>query len=389
MKDGYAVEAVVKELVASWPDRDTCQFQKTYVSPGNLVARTDLVKQLEDGQIDIFEIKGSTSLKSSTGQDHVNDAAFQTLAIERSGQVVRSINIIHVNKEFVRNGNIDPTDFLVIVDVTDEIRKRLPDIEGQVDEALAFLDQTEIDESSCSCLYVGSRPNQCASFDYFNQGVPDHSIYLLPRISKSKVQTFVDEKRLSLNEIDVSEVSKLQVPVLIAAQQGTPIVNKVKISDFIESLTWPLHFLDYETFASAIPLADGLKPHLPMPVQYSLHALSTAGELRHFEHLSDRPGQQLKLVEQMKQDFVEDGSVLCWNKSFEMSCNRRMADLFPDESDFLTNLNDRTVDLMEVFKEDYVDVRFEGSVSIKKVLPVVCPHLKYDQDAVHDGTGAM
>jgi len=389
MKDGYAVEAIVKELVALWPDREACEFQKTYISPDNLLARTDLVRQHEDGQIDIFEIKGSTSLKSSTGQDHVNDAAFQTLAVERSGQAVKSINIIHVNKEFVRNGEIDAEAFLVIVDVTDEVRKRLPVVAEEVDEALIFLNESQIDESSCSCLYKGSRPNQCASFNYFNPDVPDRSIYLLPRIAKAKVKAFVDEQRLSLNEIDVSEVSKLQKPVLIAAQQDAPVVISDKILEFLDGLAWPLHFYDYETFASAIPLADGLKPHLPMPVQYSLHTLSSVNELKHFEHLSDRPGLQLELIEQMEHDFGKDGSVLSWNKSFEMSCNKRMAELFPGKSDFLSNLNDRTVDLMDVFKEDYVDARFEGSISIKKVLPVVCPHLKYDQDAVHDGTGAM
>lgn len=389
MKDGYAVEAVVKEFVTSWPDRDACEFQKTYVSPDNLFARTDLVRQLEDGKIDIFEIKGSTSLKSSTGQDHVNDAAFQTLAVERSGQAVRSISIIHVNKEFVRNGDIDPSAFLVTVDVTEDVRKRLLDIAGEVDAAISYLSEPEIDESSCSCLYKGSRPNQCASFDYFNPNVPDRSIYLLPRISKSKVQTFVDERRLSLNDIDTAEVSKLQKPVLIAAKQDEPVVSLDKIAEFLDALAWPLHFYDYETFASAIPLADGLKPHLPMPVQYSLHTLSRANELEHFECLSQDPGLQLELIEQMEQDFGGDGSLLCWNKSFEMSCNKRMADLFPEKADFLTNLNDRTVDLMDVFKEDYVDVRFEGSVSIKKVLPVICPHLEYDQDAVHDGAGAM
>jgi len=389
MKDGYAVEAVVKELVASWPDREACEFQKTYISPDNLLARTDLVRQHEDGLIDIFEIKGSTSLKSSTGHDHVNDAAFQTLAVERAGQAVKSINIIHVNREFVRNGEIDPEAFLVIVNITNEVRTRLLAVTEEVDEALIFLNESQIDESSCSCLYQGSRPNQCPSFNYFNPDVPDRSIYLLPRIAKAKLLAFVDEGRFSLNDINVSEVSKLQKPVLLAAQQDAPVVDSKKISKFLAGLNWPLHFYDYETFASAIPMADGLKPHLPMPVQYSLHMFSTENELTHFEHLSDRPGLQLELIEQMEHDFGKEGSVLCWNKSFEMSCNKRMAELFPEKSDFLSNLNDRTVDLMDVFKEDYVDVRFQGSVSIKKVLPVICPHLHYDQGAVHDGAGAM
>ena len=47
------------------------------------------------------------------------------------------------------------------------------------------------------------------------------------------------------------------------------------------------------------------------------------------------------------------------------------------------------VDLEEVFKTDYVDARFDGSTSIKKVLQVVCSHLDYKELEVQDGASAM
>src|SRR3546814_15034561 len=72
-----------------------------------------------------------------------------------------------------------------------------------------------------------------------------------------------------------------------------------------------------------------------------------------------------------------------------MACNSAIAVMFPDLAEVVGELNRRTVDLMDVFKEDYVDAAFLGSTSIKKVLPVLCPDLKYDEDAVHDGAGAM
>ncbi len=66
-----------------------------------------------------------------------------------------------------------------------------------------------------------------------------------------------------------------------------------------------------------------------------------------------------------------------------------MGKLCLDHAEFLEALNERTVDLMVPFKADYVHPGFEGSTSIKKVLPVLCPDLAYPQEAVHDGTGAM
>ena len=79
MQDGYKVEAVVKEMVADWPHADACQFQADFKSPDGLYARADMVRSLAGGAVDLFEIKASTSLKSSGGQDHVDDAAFRPL----------------------------------------------------------------------------------------------------------------------------------------------------------------------------------------------------------------------------------------------------------------------------------------------------------------------
>ena len=47
------------------------------------------------------------------------------------------------------------------------------------------------------------------------------------------------------------------------------------------------------------------------------------------------------------------------------------------------------IDLEVVFKTAYVDARFDGSTSIKKVLPVICPELSYEDLEVKDGTSAM
>ena len=66
-----------------------------------------------------------------------------------------------------------------------------------------------------------------------------------------------------------------------------------------------------------------------------------------------------------------------------------MAKMFPDKAEFLVDLNDRMVDLEDVFKTAYVDAGFDGSTSIKKVLPVICPDLSYKDLDVQDGSSAM
>ena len=56
----------------------------------------------------------------------------------------------------------------------------------------------------------------------------------------------------------------------------------------------------------------------------------------------------------------------------------------------MESLNGRVVDLMTPFKEKwYDDPRFEGSASIKKVLPVLCPELSYKTLGIQEGASAQ
>jgi hypothetical protein len=52
--------------------------------------------------------------------------------------------------------------------------------------------------------------------------------------------------------------------------------------------------------------------------------------------------------------------------------------------------HDRIIDLMVPFKSKiYDDPRFEGSASIKQVLPVLCPELSYKDLGIHEGGSAQ
>lgn len=388
MKDGYAVEAEAKRLVATWPHHGSCSFQREF-SAGQLFARADLVHDHGDGSIDIYEIKGSTSLKSSGGQDHVDDGGFQLLVAELSGTPVRAVHIVHVNGEYSRQGDIEPAKLLVIVDVTAEVRERAEALRAEIEEAVALLNADAIDETGCSCRHLGSIANRCASFAHFNPDIPEISAHILPRISKKRLEKLDQEGRLAIDLVTEADITSTQAPVWKALTSGEPVINLAAIRAFLDELKWPLHFYDYETFASAVPLADGHRPQQAMPVQFSLHRLSEDGAIAHYEYLADRPGQQAELIDALRNACAVEGTAIAWNKSYEMSCNGRMAALVPSAASFLENLNGRTIDLMDPFKSDYVHADFGGSTSIKKVLPVLCPHLQYDKNAVHDGAGAM
>ena len=63
--------------------------------------------------------------------------------------------------------------------------------------------------------------------------------------------------------------------------------------------------------------------------------------------------------------------------------------MYPEYRTFLADINARMFDLEIIFKEAYIDAAFGGSTSLKKVLPVMCPHLSYESLEIQDGPQAM
>lgn len=287
ISDGYAVESYAREFLENNKEVIRVDFQAKFSTPSSLYARADAIEVGMDGSIHLYEVKSTTSVKTKAAHNHLKDACFQVIAAERSGASIDRVSIIHVNGDYVRKGDIVPNELLMVVDVTKDVRAIQSETELEIDAALALLAEEEIDRTSCSCLQK-SRAHHCDTFSYFNQGVPDYSIYGLPRLSQKKRSALVDDNIFDLNDIpDDFVLSPQQQAVVCATKSQTPIINQDAIGAFLNELSFPLHFFDFETYASAIPLADGMQPHKHTPIQYLLHILADDGELSHKEYLSD------------------------------------------------------------------------------------------------------
>lgn len=383
MREGQMVEDLSHGFVAGH-FAGTVSNQITF-DTGSLIARADFVHDDGSGSIDIVEVKASTSVKESGGQDHILDAAFQVLVAERCGSKVRSACLVHLNGDYVRSGDLAIDQLFVVQDVTAEVRERLIELEAEIDDAVAYLGLSAIDEVGCECRFK-SASNHCEGFAHFNPGIPSDSAHVLPRISPAKLRGWDGDFDLhAISEDDLTPGQKL----VHRAFKGGPVIDRPALSAFLAAMQFPLQFYDYETTGPAVPPVDGYRPYQALPVQFSFHRLGADGTLEHFEFLSEKHGDQRALIDELEKLVDPAGSLVSWNKSYEHGCNKRMAQIHADKADFLMGLDAFTVDLEVPFKKHYVDWRFRGSTSIKKVLPVLVPELAYPQDKVHDGTEAV
>lgn len=160
----------------------------------------------------------------------------------------------------------------------------------------------------------------------------------------------------------------------------------------MSQLTFPLYFLDYETMSGLIPYFDGQRPYQQVPFQYSLHILESPGaKLTQKEYLHrDNSDPARPLTEQLINDIGTKGSIIVWFEGFEKARNSELAEMLPEYQEALWAINDRVVDLMIPFKNKwYDDPRFNGSASIKQVLPVLCPELSYKELGIQEGGSAQ
>ena len=364
-------------------------FQATVLTDRGLFARADVLQRNEDATYSLYEVKSSSSIKKDKKHNHIKDACFQKIAFEESGIPISAVYIIHINKDYVRDIEVDPHQLLKKVNITEQVEHVRGETAIEVNNALTLLREPEIYEGGCHC-YRKTRSNHCDAFGYFNGVLGEHSVWEIGGIREKKLCALLDCGVRKIEhikgEVELNEKQERQVQ---AVQRGEPVINQKRIGEMLDELAFPLYFFDYEAASSAVPKIVGTKPWQQIPFQYSLHILGMDGVLEHKEYIHEVLSGPDEVVRSLCEAIGGVGSVISWHASYEKGMNREMAKMYPAYRKKLEDINERTFDLEDVFKEAYTDARFCGSTSIKKVLPVLCPHLSYKDLAVQDGTQAM
>ena len=173
-------------------------------------------------------------------------------------------------------------------------------------------------------------------------------------------------------------------------------IYKDGIRDFLDTLSFPLYFLDFETMQPVLPEFKGTKPYAQIPFQYSLHYIEyDGGELKHKEFLAESGVDPRRAIaESLCENIPKNVCVTAYNKAFECTRLQELADTFPDLADHLINIKNNIKDLLVPFQSGYYYNRaMGGSFSIKSVLPALFPNdpaLDYHNlEGVHNGGEAM
>lgn len=373
--------ANTKKLVKA---RHSAIFQPT-ISNWKVFCRADIIRfYAKTGKWDIYEVKSSTQAKDI----HLIDLAFQKICFEENWLKIGKLYIVCVDNEYIRKGAIDHKRFLKIVDVTRAVEALIKKTGLDMAMAHKILDNKQ--EPAVKILKQCHAPYDCEFTDYCLKDIPQNSIYdIAGGLSEEKLEMLIDQGIIDLKDIpDGIVTNKNALTHIKAVKTNQVFIDAKAIKEELSQLEYPLHFLDYETFNPAVPLFDGYKPYQRVVFQYSLHVKKTPNAPpEHYRYLSEKIEDPTpELAKSLAQAIGEKGSVIAWNKTFEMGCNREMKERKKQYALFFKSVNERMFDLMQCFKKGYyVHKDFKNSASIKKVLPVLVPSLSYKSLAIQEG----
>lgn len=370
-----------KELIS---DGVTVIYEAAFQHEG-VLCLADILVRTSDGW-DVYEVKSSTKVSDV----YLLDGSLQYHVINGAGININNFFIVYINKKYVRNGALDIHSLFISRSIKKYIKKNQKDITNKIFEMKKVLASDEMPDAE-----IGEhcrRPYRCDFTEYCWRHIPENSVFDIIQIGH-KAFSLYRKGILKMEDVPedfpLSNAQRLQIECL---QSGEDYINYGSIKEFLDQISYPLYFMDFETFNNPVPLYDNVGPYKYIPFQYSLHYRKNKGEgIKHYEYLAE-PGTdpRREFIERLLEDTAHSGDILVYNKSFESARLRELAEYFPEYRHEIDALIVRIIDLMIPFqKKYYYSPAMKGRYSIKYVLPALMPDMSYSDMIIGNGREAM
>lgn len=352
----------------------------------------DILKNDIDG-VEIYEVKSSTEINTS----YINDISYQTWVLKKCGLNVKKSYLVYVNNKYVYHKKLNLNEYFTIKDVTNLLNVDEIDKNTLVLKKIINSNNEPDIRLSKNCKKNKDTSYDCPFFKYCTRSLPKPNVFDLGwRTLFSKKLELYEQGKIAFKDAIAANLNENTIDQInFELNDLKPKINKENIKKLLDSFTYPLYFLDFESFQEAIPRIDGTKPYQQICFQYSLHYLDENGCLHHKEYLSDDyfGNPMYGLCKELCRDIPLNSCVLVYNQSFEITRLKEMASLFPEFKNHLLNIVSNIRDLLPPFQNhDYYAKEMGGSASIKKVLPALFPNdpkLDYHNlEQVHKGDEA-
>ena len=383
------LNTMIKDTEALLLNNKVVITEASFNYDGNFCS-VDILKK-DNNEYEIYEVKSSTGVSDI----YKEDVSYQYYVLTSLGYNVTKACIVHIDTSYVRGKELDIHKLFKIVDVTDIVLEKQKEIPKRIEEIKKYVDNNT-EEPAKDLDVCCFKPYECAYFNYCSGNLKTNSVFDVPYIDYKKKLDYYKKgiyKYEDLLKADLPDKCKKVLDYIVNDKED--YIDKKAIKEFLDTLSYPLYFLDFESYAPGIPEYENMVPYRHIPFQYSLHYIEKEnGELKHTEFLAeDSVDPRRGVAEALVRDIPMNVCTTAYNMSFEKMIIQDLADLYPDLREHLLNIKDNIQDLIIPFRSGaYYSKDMKGSNSIKAVLPALYPEdpsLNYHNlNDVHKGDEA-
>ncbi len=336
--DPFSFHISVEKTAKLIEQQQSVIYEAAFNFEGVLCAIDILVN--EGGKWHAFEVKGSTKVK----EPFILDASLQHYVISNCGLPLEDISIVFLNNQYARIGELELQKLFSRQSIKNEV--------------------------------IGNR-------DFVHEKIAELKLLL-----KEKKEPVIDIGAHCYKPYECDFTGHCWANFEPEASTSEKYIDRESISTVLNEWEYPLYFFDFETIMPAVPEFDFSRPYQQIPFQYSLHKQRTEeSEINHVEFLGDGTTDPREaLIISLLKELGDHGSIVVWNKTFEVTRLREIARDFPKYAQAIELLLERIVDLMVPFRKKwYYLPEFNNSYSLKAVLPILVPDLSYGNLEIQEG----
>ena len=359
-------------------------FEAAFEHQG-LFCRADVIERLPGGGWRLVEVKSTTKLKDV----FVLDLAFQLRLLRGAGLDVRDAAVMTLDRRYVYDGKRLDLDALFQLHGVFEQATSMRDAVAQQAREMQTLIASDVPPDIAPGDHCFA-PYKCPYYAHCtrDQVSPDHGIEELPGLRARRRDELRARGIEEIRDIPAKfPLSSFQRIARRAVREGRAQAHG-DIRRAFAPVAPPIHHLDFETFAPAIPRFRGTRAYDAIPFLFSVHTERDGSPLAHADYLHEgKDDPRPQLADRLIEAVGREGTI-CTYSGYERQVLWGLIRAMPERADALRAIVARLFDLHRVVRRTYYHPDFRGSFSLKDVLPVLSPDSGYDDLAIADGLTA-
>ncbi len=370
LRDGSPVAAARLSFVLN-PPEDT---------PGRPVRVVQDVDRLvpTDAGYDVVLIRPVTRVRGEAQ----TEGALAAIGLEQLGISVHRLSVVFANRGYVRGERLDPQELLRESDITRQVRGHLKQVAGWLARLHDLAPGGDVPED-----YACDNPH-CELCNGSRTSLPaDHVRHLIH--GRDAARELMGRGIFRMGDIpEDADLTRSQKRQVASCVEGTVYIDCEKLRGFLDALSYPLGFLDFEAVSRVVPKQSGVRVGQHVPFLYSLHI---AGEPRGpLDHAWSAEGDRkpLGFVEELLRDLERTRTIAAFGAAFERRMLAFLAERIPDYAARLTAVAEEIVDVALPFQRVWVyHPEQRGSLSLKRAAAAMAG-VGYEDLELADGGAA-